>query len=65
MYTEYKNVPVQRVQKCISLYTEYKLTMSHDTESPQPDDDLYDTESTQPYPYAIPFLFIYRIALIF
>ena len=37
------------VQKCISLYEEYKLTMSYDIESPQPDDDLYDTESLQPY----------------
>ena len=40
--------------------------MSYDTESLQPDDDLYDvTESLQPYihttiqyPYAIPFPFI-------
>ena len=40
VYAEYK--------KCIRLYTVYKLTMSYDTESPQPDDDLYDTESTQP-----------------
>ena len=73
MYAEYKNVPVHRVRgytrsmgivhevrdcTCISLYAEYKLTMSYDTESPQPDNDLYDTKSTQPYPYAIPLLFI-------
>ena len=45
MYMEYGDV--HRVQKCISLY---KLTMSYDTESLQPDGDLYDTESTQPYP---------------
>ena len=58
MYAEYKNVPIHRVQgctqstgvyteyrggeECISLYTEYKLSMSYDTESSQPDDDLYD-----------------------
>ena len=29
-----------------------------DTESSQPYDDLYDTESPQPYPFAIPLLFI-------
>ena len=57
MYAEYKNVPVHRVQGCawsmgnvhevrycISLFT-----MNYDNESPQPDDDLYDTESLQPY----------------
>ena len=32
--------------------------MSYGTESPQADDDLYDTESLQPYPYAIPLTFI-------
>ena len=50
---ECKNVPVHRVQgctqstgvvhsvlKCVSLYVEYKLFMSYDNESPQPDDDL-------------------------
>ena len=36
----------------------YELSMSYDTESPQPDDDLYDTESQQPYPYAILLPFI-------
>ena len=50
MYTEYRN--------CISLYMEIKLSMSYDNESPQPNDDLYDTESLQPYPYAIPLLFV-------
>ena len=62
MYVEYKNVPVHRVQgctrskrnvhgvrDCISVYAEYKLSMSYDMESPQPDNDLYDTESQQPY----------------
>ena len=63
MYAEYKNVPVHGVQgcmqsmgsvhevwDCIRLYTEYKLSMSYDTGSPQPDDNLYDvTESLQPY----------------
>ena len=47
MYEEYKNVPVHEVQgcmqstgnvhgvwDCISLYMEYKLFMSYDTESP-------------------------------
>ena len=71
MYAEYKNVSVHRVQgcipstgivhgvpKCINLYAEYKLSMSYDNESPQPDDGLYDTESLQPYPYAILLLFI-------
>ena len=38
---------------------EYKLIMSYDTESPEQDDDLYDLESLQPYPYAFPLLFIY------
>ena len=71
MYAEYKDVPVHKVQwctqstgivhevrECIILYAEYKFSMSYDNESPQPDDDLYDTESLQPYPYAIPLLFI-------
>ena len=62
MYMEYKNVPVHKVQectqskgiihevpKCVSLYAKYKLSMNYDNESPQPDDDLYDTESLQPY----------------
>ena len=47
LYTVYRGV--HRVQDCISLYAEYKLSMSHDTESPQPDDDLYDTELLQAY----------------
>ena len=64
MYAEYKNLPVQgvgelyteyrdvhRVQKCISIQACYELH-AYDTESPQPGDDLYDTESLQPYPYA-------------
>ena len=71
MYAKYKNVRVHRVQgctrsagivhrvpKCISLYVEYKLSMSYDNDSSQPDDDLYDTESLQPYPYTIPLPFI-------
>ena len=62
MYVEYKNVPVHkvqgctqsmgnvhRVQNCINLYAKYELSMSYDTDSPQPGDDLYDTESLQPY----------------
>ena len=64
MYIEYKNILVPstgivqgvlcgdctQVQDCISLYTKYKLSMSYDTESPQPDDDLYHVaESLQPY----------------
>ena len=41
---------VCRVQDCISLYAEYKLSMCYDTESPQIDYDLYDVaESLQPY----------------
>ena len=71
MYAEYKNIPVYRVQGCtpstwivhrvqerIRLYAEYKLSMSYDNESPEPDDYLLDTESLQPYPYTIPLLFI-------
>ena len=62
MDSEYKNIPVHRlqgctrstrnvhkVQDCISLYAEYKLSMNYDTESSQLDDDLYDIESLQPY----------------
>ena len=63
MYVECNNILVHRVQGCmrstdtvhgvqdyISLYVEYKLFMSCDTESLRPDDDLYDvTESLQPY----------------
>ena len=63
MYAEYKNVPVHGVQECtwstgnvygvrdcISSYAEYKLSMGYDTESPYPDDNLYDVaESLQPY----------------
>ena len=55
MYVEYKNLPVRGmgnvhgVWDCISLYVEYKLSMSYDTKSSQPDDDLHDTESLQPY----------------
>ena len=43
---------------CISLYAEYELSMSYDTESPQPDNNLYDTESLQPHPYEIQLPFI-------
>ena len=49
---------VHEVPKCISLYVEYKLSMNYDNESPQPDDDLYHTESLQPYPYEISLMFI-------
>ena len=57
MYAEYKNVPVHRVQECMwstGLYklvhrVQCKLSLSYDTESPQPDNDLYDIESLQPY----------------
>ena len=57
MYAEYKNVHVHGVHRCtqstgniqcISLYTEYRLSMSYDIELLQPDDDLYDTEQLQP-----------------
>ena len=40
---------VHRVRYCISLYAEYKLSISCDMESFQPDEFLYDTESLQPY----------------
>ena len=71
MYAEYKNIPVHRIEgctqsmgsvhgvwKCINLCAEYKLMMNYDTESPLLDDDLYDIESPQPYPYATPLPFI-------
>ena len=45
MYTEYGECTwsmgnLHRVRKGISLYAEYKLSMSYDTELPQPDNDL-------------------------
>ena len=46
LYTEYRGV--HRIRECASLYMEYKLSVRYDMESPQPDDDLYDTESVQP-----------------
>ena len=47
LYTEYRGVPegmYMEYRDCISLYLEYKLSMSCDTESP--DDDLYDVTTT-------------------
>ena len=50
LYSEYRGVQrsmeiVHEVLNCISLYTKYKHSMSYDSESLQPDDVLYDTES--------------------
>ena len=71
-YTKYRGVHkctqsmgiVQGVQGLYMEYQMYKLVRGVQAfyelcnESPQPDDDLYDTESLQPYPYAIPLPFI-------
>ena len=44
---------------------EYKLSMSYDNESPEPDDDLYDTESLNPYICNPVSIYIVLVELIF
>ena len=60
-------MPVHRVQGCIQstgVYTEYLHGLYMSTEmykiihGVQAYDDMYDTESTQPYPFAVLLLFI-------
>ena len=69
MYVKHKNVLILYTcvgRDCISLNGEFKLSSyeSYDTESPQSDNDLYDTESIQPYPCNLVTVYIILVELI-